>query len=83
MQLPLQKAASTTFVLAPAKSAVKFHGLFPGTTTDVLGLMIVLLPPPGGIGSDVRTGKQSSLSASPSWITTLNEQAAQENNQVA
>jgi len=66
----------------PAKVAVKFHGLLPGTTTDVLGLMNVLLPPPGGIGSDVRTGKQSSSSASPSWITTLNEQAAQENNQV-
>ena len=66
----------------PAKVAVKFHGLLPGTTTDVLGLVNVLLPPPGGIGSDVRTGKQSSSSASPSWITTLNEQAAQENNQV-
>jgi NAD(P)-dependent dehydrogenase (short-subunit alcohol dehydrogenase family) len=67
----------------PAKAAVKLHGLFPGTTTDVLGLMNVLLPPPGGIGSDVRSGKQSSSSASPSWITTLNEQAAQENNQVS
>jgi hypothetical protein len=34
----------------PAKVAVKLHGLFPGTTTDLLGLMNVLLPPPGGIG---------------------------------
>jgi NAD(P)-dependent dehydrogenase (short-subunit alcohol dehydrogenase family) len=66
----------------PAKAAVKLHGLFPGTTTDGLGVMNVLLPPPGGIGSDVRTGKQSSSGATPSWITTLNEQAAQENNQV-
>jgi NAD(P)-dependent dehydrogenase (short-subunit alcohol dehydrogenase family) len=66
----------------PARAAVKLHGLFPGTTTDLLGLMNVLLPPPGGIGSDVRTGRQSSSSASPSWITTLNEKAADENNQV-
>ncbi len=66
----------------PAKVAVKLHGLFPGTTTDLLGLMNVLLPSPGGIGSDARTGKQSSSSVSPSWITTLNERAAQENNQV-
>jgi NAD(P)-dependent dehydrogenase (short-subunit alcohol dehydrogenase family) len=66
----------------PAKVAVRVHGLFPGTTTDLLGLANLLLPPPGGIGSDVRTGKQSSSSVSPSWITTLNEQAAQENNQV-
>lgn len=66
----------------PAQAVVKLHGLFPGATTDLLGLMNVLLPPPGGIGSDVRTGKHSSSSVSPSWITTLNEQAAQENNQV-
>jgi hypothetical protein len=66
----------------PAKAAVRLHGLFPGTTTDVLGLTNLLLPPPGGIGSEVRTGKQSASSVSPSWITTLNEQAAQENNQV-
>jgi hypothetical protein len=66
----------------PAKVAVKLHGLFPGITTDVLGLMNVFLPPPGGIGSGVRTGKQSSSSMSPSWLTTLNERAAQENNQL-
>jgi NAD(P)-dependent dehydrogenase (short-subunit alcohol dehydrogenase family) len=66
----------------PAKVAVKLHGLFPGITTDVLGLMNVFLPPPGGIGSGVRTGKQSSSSMSRSWLTTLNERAAQENNQV-
>jgi NAD(P)-dependent dehydrogenase (short-subunit alcohol dehydrogenase family) len=66
----------------PAKVSVNVHGLFPGATTDLLGLANLLLPPPGGIGSDVRTGKQSSSSVSPSWITTLNEQAAQENNQL-
>lgn len=67
----------------PAKIAAKLHGLFPGVTTDLLGLINVLLPPPGGIGSDVRTGKQSSSNVSPSWVTTLNEQAAQENNQIS
>jgi NAD(P)-dependent dehydrogenase (short-subunit alcohol dehydrogenase family) len=67
----------------PAKVAAKFHGLFPGITTDLLGLMNVLLPAPGGIGLDSRTGRQSSSSISPSWITTLNEQAAHENNQVS
>jgi NAD(P)-dependent dehydrogenase (short-subunit alcohol dehydrogenase family) len=67
----------------PAKVAVKFHGLFPGLTTDILGLINVLLPPPGGIGPESRTGKQSSSSASPSWITSLNEQAAVENNQIS
>jgi NAD(P)-dependent dehydrogenase (short-subunit alcohol dehydrogenase family) len=66
----------------PAKVAVKLHSLLPGLATDLLGLINVLLPPPGGIGSGVRTGKESTSSVSPSWITTLNERAAQENNQV-
>ena len=66
----------------PAKAAVKVHGVFPGLTANVLGLINLLLPPPGGIGADIRSGKQSSSSFSPSWITTLNEQAAAENNQV-
>jgi short-subunit dehydrogenase len=67
----------------PAKIAVKLHALFPGMTTDVMGLMNRLLPPPGGIGTDVRTGKQSTSKASPSWATTLNERAAVQNNQIA
>jgi short-subunit dehydrogenase len=67
----------------PAKLAVKLHGLFPGLTTDLLGLINRMLPPPGGIGKEVRTGKQSFSKASPSWITTLNERAAQQNNQIA
>jgi len=66
----------------PAVVATKLHGLFPSMTTDLLGVMNVLLPPPGGIGRESRTGKESSSSLSPSWITTLNEQAAHENNQV-
>jgi short-subunit dehydrogenase len=66
----------------PAKAAVKAHGVFPGLTTNILGLINVLLPAPGGIGAESRSGKQSSSRLSPSWITTLNEQAAAENNQV-
>lgn len=66
----------------PAKLATVVHGLFPDVTIDFLGLINRFLPSPGGIGQDVRTGKQSVSKASPSWITTLTEQAAQENNQV-
>jgi short-subunit dehydrogenase len=67
----------------PAKVAVKFHGLFPGATTDLLGLINRVLPAPGGIGKDARTGRQSFSKVSPSLVTTLNEQAAKENNQIA
>lgn len=67
----------------PAKFATLLHGVFPEVMVDVLGVVNRFLPPPGGIGTDVRTGKQSRSKASPSWLTALNERAAQENNQIA
>jgi hypothetical protein len=65
----------------PAKLAVKLHGVAPGLTAE-LGLANGLLPGPGGIGTGVRTGQQSSSEVSPSWITALNERAAEQNNEV-
>ena len=67
----------------PAKVATVVHGVFPEVTVDLLGVINRLLPSPGGIGTDGRTGKQSASKASPSWATALNERAARENNQIA
>jgi short-subunit dehydrogenase len=67
----------------PARMATLFHGLFPDLTVDILGVINRFLPAPGGIGTDVRTGKQSQSKASPSWATALNERAARQNNQIA
>lgn len=67
----------------PAKIATIIHGVFPDVTVDVLGVVNRFMPPPGGIGTDVRTGQQSKSKASPSWATALNERAALENNQIA
>jgi hypothetical protein len=68
----------------PAKFAVDIHGLFPGTISDVLGLVNQLLPSATGDGRErePKTGKQSFSEVSPSWVTTLNERAAAENNQI-
>jgi len=65
----------------PAKLAVKFHGLFPGTTSDLLGLVNQLLPASKD-QKDPKTGSQSFSDVSPSWITALNERAAEHNNQI-
>ncbi|MGA9995395.1 MAG: SDR family oxidoreductase [Pyrinomonadaceae bacterium] len=64
-----------------AQIAVRFHGLFPGLTQDILGLVNRLLPAPGGIGKRRAKGKDSSSEISPSWLTALNERAAQANNE--
>lgn len=67
----------------PAKLAVFAHGLFPGMTINSLGLINRLLPPPGGIGEEARTGKESWSKKLPAWIAGLNERAARENNEIA
>jgi short-subunit dehydrogenase len=78
-----QRGSAEVVLSLPAKLAVRFHGVFPGTTADVLAFVNRLLPGPGGIGTEVKTGKESYSKISPSWITTLNERAAQQNNEVA
>lgn len=66
----------------PAQLAVRFHGLFPGLTADLLGLANLILPGPGGIGGRKASGRESESAVSPSWATTLTEQAAARNNEI-
>ena len=65
-----------------AKLAVLFHGIFPGLTADLLGVVNELLPEPGGIGTRKAKGKESMSAWSPSWLTLLNERAAVANNEI-
>jgi NAD(P)-dependent dehydrogenase (short-subunit alcohol dehydrogenase family) len=67
----------------PAKLAAQVHGVAPEFTADILWLVDRLLPGPGGIGTETRTGKQSFSKISPSFLTILNERAAVKNNEVA
>lgn len=78
-----RRGSAEVVLSLPAKFAARVHGMAPGTTTDFLSLVNRWLPGPGGIGSEARTGEQSFSSASPSWLTTLNENAAKQNNEVA
>jgi short-subunit dehydrogenase len=66
----------------PAKLAVRFHALFPELTADLLEVVNQLLPPPGGIGTDRAQGSESESSLSPSFLTSLGDKAARENNQL-
>jgi NAD(P)-dependent dehydrogenase (short-subunit alcohol dehydrogenase family) len=66
----------------PSKVAAAFHGLFPGLTADILGVVNRFLPGPGGIGTERALGKDSQSALSPSPLTVLNERAAARNNEV-
>jgi hypothetical protein len=68
-------------VLSLPKTAVKLQDLFPGIATDSLGLINILLPPPGHLDVRFAPANRALPGCRGSWITTLNEQAAQGNNQ--
>jgi short-subunit dehydrogenase len=67
----------------PGKFITAFHGVFPGATADLLGLVNYALPEPGGIGStDRKMGYESESKAAPSVLTRLNDKAAEQNNEL-
>jgi len=65
----------------PGKLASLFHGIFPGLTADLLGAINLLLPGPGGIGTERARGSESENALSNSILTSLGQKAALENNQ--
>lgn len=70
-------------ISVPAKLAVLFDTLLPEVTSSLFALANkLLLPTSGGIGEREVKGKESESTLSPSWLTTLNEQAAVRNNEV-
>lgn len=65
-----------------ARLAARFHGLFPGTTADLLAVVNRLLPSAGGIGRARARGKDSQSALAPSLLTALSEEAAAKNNEM-
>jgi NAD(P)-dependent dehydrogenase (short-subunit alcohol dehydrogenase family) len=70
-----------------ARIAATMHGLFPGVTADLLGLVNRALPDSRGpgrhapVGSGAVKGEASTSAVSPSWLTTLGDRAAERANQ--
>lgn len=67
----------------PAKLAARVHGLAPGLTTDLMALVNMLLPGPGGIGAARATGAESQTPVTRSVLTAHLRGAAERNNEVA
>lgn len=66
----------------PAKLAVRFHGLLPGTTQAIAALANHFLPAPGGIGPGWVKGAESEAEIGPMKLTKLTDQAAVQNNEM-
>jgi short-subunit dehydrogenase len=70
-------------ITLPAQLAVLFHGVFPGLTSDLMGLTNRLLPAPGGIGTASAKGRDSESDVTRSGLTALTDAAARRNNELA
>jgi NAD(P)-dependent dehydrogenase (short-subunit alcohol dehydrogenase family) len=70
------------FITNLLNPAVWANRLAPALTTDVLALINRLLPSMGGIGRRKARGYESESAISPSWLTSLNDQAAARNNEL-
>jgi NAD(P)-dependent dehydrogenase (short-subunit alcohol dehydrogenase family) len=68
----------------PAKVGALAHGLFPGFTAELLGIVNRCLPSAQGDVGGLRLKGEDSVSAlSPSWLTRLGDRTAKRNNQTA
>jgi|SRR5579859_545016 len=61
-----------------AQVVTRLHGLFPGITTQTLGIVNRLLPPADGMGQKRRLGRESETPITQSPLTELGKRAAQE-----
>ena len=77
-----KRGQAELIISVPAKVAALFDVLFPEMLSQMLGLANQLLPAPGGVGAQNMKGRDSTSAWSPSWLTTLTEEAALRNNEV-
>lgn len=82
MTIAATRRGASEVILSPqAKLLAWFHGLLPGTTTDLLALANRFLPPPGGIGDQRATGWESQTAITRSFLNALGHRAQVEYNQ--
>lgn len=66
----------------PAMLAARFQSMMPEAMSDALALTNRLLPQPGGIGTESRSGRESQGKYSPNVLTRMsNDPAVQKNNE--
>ena len=70
-------------ILTPqAKALAMIHGLVPGTTADLLGVINRVLPQPEGRDQDRHLGRESETPLTRSPLTAFGRKAARELNQI-
>lgn len=77
-----KRGQSELVISVPAKIAVLFDAVFPEVMAQMMAITNQVLPAPGGVSTTTKKGRHSTSEWSPSWLTTLSEEAALRNNEV-
>jgi NAD(P)-dependent dehydrogenase (short-subunit alcohol dehydrogenase family) len=77
-----ERGSPTLTISLPAKILSLVHGVLPGLTGEVLALVNAVLPRAGGIGTEVRRGRESHSAVAPSFLTSLTQRRAVTQNEV-
>ncbi len=78
-----QQGLGEVVIAGPANPAIWLQTLAPNLVTEFLSLVSRILPEMGGIGQHAARGYESESNLSPSWLTTLGDRAAVENNELS
>ncbi len=76
-----QRGSAEIVISIQAQLATRFHGLFPGTTSDLLGIVDRFLPSGEDAGTASYSGKQSETPITRSPLTELGKDASQRYNE--
>lgn len=68
-------------ITTQAQLLARFHGLFPGLTADILGLVNRFLPPGEGAGTSAHIGSESETAITQSFLTLLGQRAVRAYNE--
>ncbi len=77
-----RRGESEVMLSVPTEFAVRAHALAPRLSVSLLELVNRWLPSVAGGDCSMKKGWQSFSQWSPSWITTLNEKAAERNREI-
>ena len=79
--LACQRGDGEVIIAGAGSPAIWLQSLAPNLVSEFLALVNLLLPEMGGIGQQAARGYESESHLSPSWLTTLGDQAALRNNE--
>ncbi|MFB3917110.1 MAG: SDR family NAD(P)-dependent oxidoreductase [Terriglobales bacterium] len=77
----VRRGRSEIILTPQAQLLAAFHGLFPGLTCDILGVVNRILPGTGSTSQERHTGKESESAVSNSLLTKLGRKAGEELHQ--